>query len=397
MRNFFNKLATIFNTRSVDYLLSFLNGFEQVVTGVLVLVLLIQLFYYLYFYKRVGWPATHKIKNYIEKKEPVSIVICARNESENLTNNLPLILEQDYPSFEVIVVNDCSDDESQDILEKMCEKYSNLKITQIKKDEKFTHGKKLALTIGIKAAKNEWLLLTDADCTPSSNKWLAVMQRNFSEKNEIVLGYGAYKAEKGLLNKFIRFDTFFIALQYLGFAKARVPYMGVGRNLAYRKSLFLKNKGFASHAHIISGDDDIFVNEVANVKNTAVELSKDSFTVSIPKKTFDQWIFQKRRHFVSSYKYKFNHKALLGTEIFSRVTFYISVILLLCLPHTWIIGLSALLLRLLVQLIVFNKAMKQLNEKKLLGLSFAFDIFIPLLNIFLYTVNIFNSNQHKWK
>lgn len=381
----------------MDYLLSFLSGFEQVVLGILMLVLLIQLFYYLYFFRRVGWPATKNNKTHIEKKEPVSIVICARNESENLTNNLPLILEQDYPSFEVIVVNDCSDDESQDILEKLGEKYPKLKITQIKKDEKFTHGKKLALTIGIKAAKNEWLLLTDADCTPVNNKWLASMQRNFSEKNEIVLGYGAYKAEKGLLNKFIRFDTFFIALQYLSFAMAKVPYMGVGRNLAYRKSLFLKNKGFASHAHIISGDDDIFVNEVANTKNTAVELSKDSITESIPKKTFKQWIFQKRRHFVSSYKYKFSHKALLGTEIFSRVTFYISVILLLSLPHTWIIGLSALFLRLLVQLIVFNQALKQLNEKKLLGLSFAFDIFIPLLNIFLYTVNIFNSKQHKWK
>ncbi len=381
----------------MDYLLSILSGFEQVVLGILMLVLLIQLFYYLYFFRRVGWSATRKNKNYIDKKDPVSIIICARNESENLTNNLPLILEQDYPSFEVIVVNDCSDDESQDILEKLGEKYPKLKITQIKKDEKFTHGKKLALTIGIKAAKNEWLLLTDADCTPVNNKWLASMQRNFTEKNEIVLGYGAYKAEKGLLNKFIRFDTFFIALQYLSFAMAKVPYMGVGRNLAYRKSLFLKNKGFASHAHIISGDDDIFVNEVANVKNTDVELSKDSFTISIPKKTFDQWIFQKRRHFVSSYKYKFSHKALLGTEIFSRLTFYITVILLLSLPHTWIIGLSALFLRLLVQLIVFNKAMKQLNEKKLLGLSFAFDIFIPLLNIFLYTVNIFNSKQHKWK
>jgi poly-beta-1,6-N-acetyl-D-glucosamine synthase len=381
----------------VDYLLSHFSNFEQVILVVLIPILLIQLFYYLYFFKRVGWPATGKNKKYSDKKEAVSIIICARNESENLINNLPLILEQDYPSFEVVVVNDCSDDDSQDILEKLHEKYAHLKVTQIKKDEKFTHGKKLALTIGIKAAKNEWLLLTDADCIPANNKWLATMQRNFSEKNEIVLGYGAYKPEKSLLNKFIRFDTFFIALQYLSFAMAKIPYMGVGRNLAYRKSLFIKNKGFASHSHIISGDDDIFINEVAYAKNTTVELSKDSFTLSIPKKTFSEWVFQKKRHFASSYKYRFSHKLLLGTEIFTRVTFYISVIFLIALPHTWLIGLAALFLRLLVQLIVFNKAMKRLNEKNLLGFSLAFDIFIPLLNIFLYTVNIFNSNQHKWK
>jgi cellulose synthase/poly-beta-1,6-N-acetylglucosamine synthase-like glycosyltransferase len=364
---------------------------------VLFLSLIIQLFYYLYFYRRVAWPVKDKNRKFADHKEPVSIVICARNESDNLINNLPLILQQDYPSYEVVVVNDCSEDDSQDILEKINEKYPHLHITQIKKDEKFIHGKKLALTIGIKAAKNEWLLLTDADCTPTSNQWLSNMQRNFTDNTAIVLGYGGYKTEKGFLNRFIRFDTFFIAMQYLSFAMAKLPYMGVGRNLAYRKSLFLKNKGFASHAHIISGDDDLFINEVANSKNTTVELSREAFTVSIPKKTFRSWTFQKKRHFLAGYKYKFSHKFLLGSELFTRLVFLASIIILLCRPGTWEIGLFAFLFRLIVQQVIFGKAMDHLKEKNLLVFSFIFDIVIPLLNIFLYTVNIFNSKQHKWK
>lgn len=381
----------------MEYLISLLSDFERYILFVLVIALMVQLFYYLFFFRRVAWPVKDKNKKYTHSQEPVSIIICARNESENLINNLPLILQQDYPSYEVVVVNDCSEDDSQDILEKINEKYPHLHITQIKRDEKFVHGKKLALTIGIKAAKNEWLLLTDADCTPISDKWLSTMQRNFTDENAIVLGYGKYQTERGLLNSFIRFDTFFIAMQYLSYTMARLPYMGVGRNLAYRKTLFLKNKGFASHAHIISGDDDLFINEVANANNTSVELSRDAFTVSIPKKHFSHWIFQKKRHFTAGYKYKFLHKLLLGAELFTRLVFYASVILLLTHPNTWEIGLSAFLFRFIVQLIIFGKGMKRLNEKNLLTFSFIFDIVIPLINIFLYTVNIFNSKQHKWK
>jgi len=169
---------------------------------------------------------------------PVSVVICARNEAENLEKYLPMILEQDYPDFEVIVVNDCSDDETEDVLKKLKEKYPHLRTTFLKEQEKFWHGKKLALTVGIKAARNEWLLLTDADCAPSSNEWIKIMASHFSDDKAIVLGYGGYLEYPGLLNRLIRYEAAFVALQYFSYALCRMPYMGVGRNLAYRKSLF---------------------------------------------------------------------------------------------------------------------------------------------------------------
>jgi glycosyltransferase involved in cell wall biosynthesis len=370
--------------------------YEGIILSILVFAFLIQLIYYLVIFIRVPLVNNQTSSNSIAK-EPVSVIICAKNEAENLTNHLPLILEQDYPKFEVIVVNDCSDDDTQDILEKFQEKYSNLRLSQIKHDEKFTHGKKLALTIGIKAAKNEWLLLTDADCKPESKKWIANMQCNFTADTQVVLGYGGYNTEKGFLNKLIRFDSFFIALQYLSFALIKMPYMGVGRNLAYRKSLFMQNKGFASHAHIQSGDDDLFINEVANKKNTKVEYSIEAHTRSIPKKIFSYWAFQKKRHLSTGLTYKFKHKFLLGTEIFSRALFYAGMILTIVNPYTWFVGLAAFVVRATIQLMIFKGAMKKLNEKKLLLFSIIFDFVLPLTNLFLYFSNFINSKQHKWK
>lgn len=369
--------------------------YELIVTGILAVALLIQLIYYLIVFIKVASFKSEE-KKFTNTKEPVSIIICARNEAENLTNHLPLLLKQDYPDFEVVVVNDCSDDESQDILENFQAQFPHLRTSQIKHDEKFTHGKKLALTIGIKAAKNEWLLLTDADCIPSGVNWLSSMQRNFTSENEIVLGYGGYIEEKGFLNKLIRFDTFFIALQYLSFAMIKVPYMGVGRNLAYRKSLFMKNKGFASHAHILSGDDDLFINEVANGGKTAVEFSPEAHTRSVPKNQFGLWTNQKKRHLSTGKYYKFLHQLLLGGEISSRLLFYIAVLLSIINSETWILGLSVLFFRWIIQIMVFNGAMNKLNEKKILLFSWLFDLILPLLNIFLYSINSFNSKQNKW-
>lgn len=370
--------------------------FEQVVLYLTASFFVIQIFYYTVIYGKVARYIVEN-KKHNDSGEPVSIVICARNELENLKKYLPSVLEQEYGTFEVIVVNDCSSDNTQDWLEKMQAVYPHLKITQIKEDEKFSHGKKLALTVGIKAASYEWLLLTDADCKPESENWLATMQSNFKNPKEIVLGYGGYFAEKGFLNYLIRFDTFFITLQYMGFALIKIPYMGVGRNLAYKKSLFTKNKGFASHSHINSGDDDLFINEVANTQNTGIELSQEAHTRSVPKKTFQDWVFQKRRHFSTAGHYKFIHKFLIGLETFTRLLFYITAVLMLFHHNLVYIGLCMLFIRYAVQLWVYAITLKKLNEKNLLLISLLFDIIIPLINIFLYTVISFNSKQHKWK
>ncbi|MDP4208493.1 MAG: glycosyltransferase [Bacteroidota bacterium] len=378
----------------MEYFFTGFGPYELITLSFLAFVFLIQIGYYLFIFIRVP---LFKERNYhySDTHQPVSIILCARNDAEYLTANLPLFLEQDYPNYEVIVVNDCSDDDTEDVLEKFRDQYSNLRSTQIKQDEKFTHGKKLALTIGIKAAKNEWLLLTDPNCKPADKHWLATMQRNFVNPNEVILGYGGFEKKKGLVNKFIRFDAFFTAIQYFSFALIGLPFMGVGRNLSYRKSLFLRNKGFASHAQILPGDDNLFVSEVAIKRNTRVEFSHKSHTRAVPL-NYHQWKIYKKLYFSTVKNYKFGVKFLLRLESFSRVFFLLGTVLVVVNPKTWIIGTAVFAFRLIIQLLVFNSAMGKLNEKSLLFQSVFFDIISPFVNIPLYLRSPINTNQHKW-
>jgi len=355
----------------------------------------IQLFYYLFFYLSVY------LRQFSEPRvtgEPVSIIICARNEAENLQNFLPSILEQNYPDFEVIVVNDCSEDNSYVILSNFLTQYPHLRISTVNKDPKFTHNKKFAQFIGIKAARNEILLFTDSDCKPESDKWLEGMTSHFESKTSFVLGYGGYLREKGFLNKYIRYDSMVIAMQYLGMAIRGLPYMGVGRNLAYRRSVFFENKGFGSHNHIVSGDDDLFVNSIAKRKNTSVEFRYETHTRSIPCHDLNAWIIQKKRHLTTAPYYKIRDKILLVTEPLTRIIFYATFIVLLSFTFLWPWVLAVFMARFITQLTVFSLTQKKLNEPGLLGYLLFFDIFSPLINGIIFISNTRSkSGKNRWK
>ena len=370
-----------------------LKLFELILLVLFGLSLFIQLFYYFFFYGRLAY---YRTPHSSAHKKPVSIIICAKDEADNLEKHLPSILNQDYPDYEVIVVNDCSEDETEQVLEGLKKKHKHLKISTIKKDKKFRHGKKFALFIGIKAAKNEWLLLTDADCYAETNQWLYTMQKSFKKNTSFVLGYGGYEKEKGILNQVIHYDTVFIAMQYFGFALTGMPYMGVGRNLAYRRSLFFESRGFSTYMHLNSGDDDLFVNANANKTNTLIEVGKKSHIRSIPKKTFSEWAKQKRRHLTTSAYYRNKHKFLLFIEPFSRIIFYTALILLLI---QWVIPeviIGSFLFRAIIQLTFFKFAMVRLNEKKILLSSFLFDILAPFYNlVFLLSEKFSSPEQNK--
>ncbi len=355
----------------------------------------IQIFYYLYFYLSVY---LYKHEETRSSGQPVSVIICARNEAENLRKFLPSVLEQDYPDYEVIIVNDCSEDNSYDVLGSLLSKYPHLKISTVNKDPKFTHNKKFAQFIGIKAAKNEILLFTDADCEPLSNKWLEKMTAHFTPETNFVLGYGGYRKEGGLLNKFIRYDSLTIAMQYLGMAIKGIPYMGVGRNLAYRRSVFFENKGFGTHAHLISGDDDLFVNTNASGTNTCVEFSPDTHTLSVPGKRVTEWLTQKKRHLTTAPYYKFRDRFLLLTEIISRVILYASFVVLLSFSFLWPFAIVIFSLRLIAMITIIILVSKKLNETGLAAYSLFFDIFSPVINSILFFGRLRNgSGKNRWK
>jgi len=379
----------------------------QILGAIFIAAFLIQSYYYFYYYSGLLFHKRRVRKRKIEyakNQPPVSVIICAKDESENLKNILPVVLEQNYPEYEVIVVNDGLSDESNVVLERYAEKYPHLYHTFLPADAKYMSRKKICLTVGIKAAKYENLLLVNADCRPAGKEWINNMVRNFAEKTEIVLGYSGHKYKKGLLNKIISFDTLFGAIQYMGFALKRKPYMGVGRNLSYKKELFFRNKGFASHLNLVSGDDDLFVKEVANKKNTRVEFSPEGITWSERKMTFKSFIYEKEKYLSTRSYYTFSTRLRIKTEIFSRALFYLLFIALAVyfgytrdyIPLGAVGGLF--LFRYIYQLIIFNRTANIIREKRSISSLLLFDIFLPLLSFYIMTFGrIGTKKQSMWK
>ena len=355
---------------------------------------LLQLLYFWFFYSRIAFGHD---KNMSVQKLPVSVVVCARNEYENLLTFLPSILEQNYPEFEVVVVNDASDDETIYMLRDFVKKYPNLKIVDLTESLNNFKGKKFPLSIGIKSAQHEILLLTDADCVPASPDWIDRIQSRYNDSSiEVVLGYGGYQKQKGLLNKLIRFDTMRIAMSYLSFALAGIPYMGVGRNLSYRKSLFYRNKGFISHYRIPSGDDDLFINQVATSRNTRIEISPESFTLSPPKTTWSEWISQKRRHLSTVGHYRFYHKVLLFLYPLSEILFYSTFLFLAILFYKPLWLFPVFCTRLFSSAFIYKRTMMRLKETNFWMLIPFFEIFFVFFHSFSFLTKRFNRGKY-WK
>ncbi len=294
---------------------------------------------------------------------PVSVIVCAHDEEQNLRVLIPQLLAQKHPAFEIIIVEDRSNDNTYDYLLDLTRQEPRVRMVRVQQKPEHVNGKKYALTLGIKAAQHDWVVLTDADCRPASDQWLASMTQAMQHDRQIVLGYSPYQRQPGFLNLFIRFDTLVTGIQYLSMAMAGYPYMGVGRNLAYRKSLFLDNRGFNDIREITGGDDDLFVNRHATTGNTEVVVSKESLVYSIPKTTWSGFITQKIRHLSVGKYYRFKHKLLLG--LFSltwMAAWFLGIPLLF--TSTWYYWIAALLAgRTLLLVITAYVASSRMNDK----------------------------------
>ncbi|MDT0558312.1 glycosyltransferase [Ichthyenterobacterium sp. W332] len=357
-------------------------------------IIAIQLIYYL----GVFMPfVAAKPKPEAPKNIPVSIIICCKNEADNLKQNLPYIIEQDYRDFEIILIDDYSKDDTLEIMKSFKDKHQNIKVVEVKPIDAFWGNKKYALTLGIKAATHNFLLFTDADCTPNSKQWISKMTRYFSNEKSMVLGYGAYKKRKySLLNKLIRYETLLAAIQYFSFAKIGMPYMGVGRNLAYRKELFFNASGFMNHMNIRSGDDDLFVNQVATKTNVALSYETDSFTLTEGKTSLISWFNQKRRHVSTAKHYKTLHKFSLSLFYITQLLLWVSLIILLSAQFQLIIVLCLFGLRILSQSIVIHKGSKRFNERDLLLLFPFLELFLVLFQMAIFITNQISKPVH-WK
>ncbi|WP_310554465.1 glycosyltransferase [Flavobacterium sp.] len=358
-----------------------------------IVITIIQVIYYALLFGKFSFSKTQENK---ATNNPISVIVCAKNEEENVSNYIPLLLKQNYPNFELVLINDASSDETLEVLEGFEKNNANVKLIKVENNEAFWGNKKFALTLGIKSATHDNLLFIDADCYPDSENWITEMSSQFSEQKTIVLGYGAYEKEDGLLNKLIRFETLLTATQYFAWAKFGKPYMGVGRNLAYKRQEFFNTNGFIHHMKIRSGDDDLFINEAATSRNTAINFNPESFTYSKAKNTFRDWIMQKRRHISTAKNYKLFDKTQLGLFFASQFLFFTLSILLLLFQFQWMIVVSIIVFRYIISWISLGYAAGKLYEKDVMYYYPILEIMLIFTQLNVFFRNIFSKPVY-WK
>lgn len=359
-----------------------------------IVIVAIQFSYYLFVFGKFAFA---KPQNSTPKRISISVIVCAKNEAENVAQFIPILAEQDYPDYEIILIDDASSDNTLEIFEEFEKQYSNVKLVKVQNNEAFWGNKKYALTLGIKASKKDYLLFTDADCFPASKDWLATMSSQFTMHRTIVLGYGAYeKIANSFLNKIIRFETMLTAVQYFSWAKIGRPYMGIGRNLAYKKEEFYNVKGFINHMKIRSGDDDLFINQVATSKNTALCYAPESFTYSEPKTKFKDWFTQKRRHVSTANLYKPFDKIQLALFYVSQLLFVLLAIILLTFQYQWIIVLSLVGFRYMFTWTTLGFSAGKLKEKDVMYWFPLIEIVLIFTQLNVFITNIFSKPVY-WK
>lgn len=352
-----------------------------------VILFMIQSHYLLGLYRNL-YQHSKKAKAKTTDTPPLSVILVAKDAASNLQKNLPAILEQDYPEYEVIVIYDQSpDDGSKDVLKRIQEKYPHLHYSFIPHSARYISHKKLGINVGIKASRHEWLVFTEPNCRPSGNQWLRNMASNFTSKTDIVLGYSNYERTQGWFNRKVTFDTLLNAMRYLGEAIERNPYTGCGRNLAYRKSLYYQQKGFASHLHLLRGEDDLFVNQAATGRNTRVEASPGSIMRITAPHYKKNWYEEKLSHAMTSRLYKDSSRYQMGFETCSRLLFLFLTIVCIVygiLTQNWMtVGVATLLwlLRFIMLTMVFRKTSLALGERKFFLSLLLFDWMQPLWNL----------------
>lgn len=365
-----------------------------IVFCVFIAVVVIQFLYYIVVFGKFSFAKPQTVN---PKRVPISVIVCAKNEEENVKKFVPLLAEQDYHTFEIVLIDDASSDNTLEIFEEFDKQYPNIKLVKVENNEAFWGNKKFALTLGIKAAKYEYLLFTDADCYPTSKDWITAMSAQFTQQKNIVLGYGAYeKISNSFLNKIIRFETLLTATQYFSWAKIGKPYMGIGRNMAYKREEFFKVRGFMDHMKIRSGDDDLFINQAANGDNTTICYVPDSFTYSTPKTRFKDWFTQKRRHVSTAKHYKLFDRNQLGLFYVSQLLFLLLPIVLLAFQYQWIAVVSIIGFRYLFAWLTLGFAAGKLKEKDVMYWFPIIEIVLIFTQLNVFITNTFSKPVH-WK
>lgn len=374
----------------LDYNFDTIGFYFAIILGIIVI---FQIFYYLIVYGRVAFFKENKSKTNDNTNffPSVSVVMCVKDDAYNLEKTLPIILEQEYPNFEVVVVNDASKDETEYVLRVLQEIYPNLNVVNLFKNVNGFLGKKYPLSLGIKSAKNEIILFTESDTKPQNYNWISSMVKGFQANKEIVLGFTNFVQKPTFLSTLMQYENQTLAMNFLGNAILNNPYMGQGRNLAYKKEFFFDSGGFISQYNVSVGEDDLFINKNANSKNTTVILNKESINLSSPKEKTEEWIIQKKRHFKSLSHFKLKDRLISTIIPFTTFLIYVLLILSILFQFPWEYIVMALVLKYTIQIIIYYKSSKTLGTKQVAFISPFLEVLFLLINTTIRFFTLFTK------
>ena len=391
--------------RQILALMDFSNVLTDTYTLILLIVLAVAfvflMLYYGFVVMRVGLYKNKKIPKAADISDDdlpsVSVVLTAHNETNYLKENLVYLLEQDYPNFEVVVVDYTSSDDTQFVLRVCSENYPNLKPITFSKDVNMFSGKKYPLSIGIRSAKNDVILLTEPDCLPKSFNWIRNMMAGYTTGADIVVGYSGVKQEPGLLNNLIQYDNLTATASCLGMLIMGNPYTASGHNLSYRRDFFFDHGAFINHYKEPEGADDMFVNQNATKQNTVMVLEPDAFVMCEPRATYEMWKLQRKARYSTKKYYSCKDKTLLSLPYIAVTLFYAAVVLLLVAgTFPWEIVAAIVTIKLAWQIITFSRLSKRFDVKGVTFWSPLYELYFLLANTILYVTTL-HHKKRKWK
>lgn len=353
--------------------------------------LAIQLIYYIFFLSIL-------LNNKKEKEydlKPISVILYVKNSELYLEKNIDYFINQKYPKFEILLVNNASSDNTDIILEKLSEKHKSLRIINVENNESFWGNKKYTYTLAIKAAKYEHLIFSEIDCKPVSENWIHEINKSFSSKKTIILGYKRLLKTSSLFNLIIRFDNLLESIKSFSFTKINSPYSADSRNYAFTKKDFYRVNGFINHIKIKNGKEDLFVKDAKQKYNSAYTLSDESFVESSKSLSFKEWFLNKKNSNLLKRHYSFKNQFLLNAFSFSKVFLYFLTIILL-LIHDWKIILIIFSSYIIFQSVITFIINRKFKETSIFYLSPILDFLLVLFQISIFISNLI-SKPPNWR
>ena len=337
-----------------------------------------------------------KVDNNEAEKKPLSLILTIRNEEENLKNNLPKILSLENIDFEMVVVDDFSQDNSYLILGLLKDRYKRLTISALNQETKFST--KLALNIAIKATNNKWILTVPVSLAEVAAEWLDYISQATNNEKNVVIGYSTVARSKGFYNRLTRIENYFSYLKSTGYILNGIPFVYSVENVAFQKEKYFEIGGFGQKVTEHYANLELVINSFIRKKTTAVLFNKES---SIRKtevvKRADYFDLLKKSIRIESHLSSSKRVILFLIEFGKLLFLPIAAFVIVLLPELWIILAGLMGFIFTPYLFIIKITQNRLNERKIFIPSLVYDLLMPYYKLFFRWHFNRRSRKNRWK